>query len=126
MRNRQTKIGREERINKILELIGQGMYTFQIVDICTKEWGVTRRTIEKYLTHVYSFMSKELTKEDKDKVIMELKEEEKLFKQRGEISAYLKLKDMRLKVSGQYQTKIDHTTNGKDIGFILNINKPNE
>ena len=66
--NRATK---EERIARITGLIADGLFTYQIVDICMKEWGVGRRQIENYLTLVYSFLRKNLGEKDKDRILQE-------------------------------------------------------
>lgn len=123
-----TKIQKQERIDRILQLIGDGYFTYQIVDICKAEWGVTsRRTIEKYLTQVYSFLKTELNDKDKDRILLEYERLIQKYERSGDAKIAIQYRQMRDKILGLYITKTDVTTNGKDMTpTIINIIKPNE
>jgi len=115
------KIKKKERLDRILELIGDGYMTYQIVEVCSKEWAIGRRGVERYLTAVYKFLKTELTHQDKELAILELQELERQYKGRGDAKSLLKLKDMRFKIQGFYnhEIKADVTSGGKPIDEIL-------
>lgn len=123
-----TKVQKQERIDRILQLIGDGYFTYQIVDICKSEWGVTsRRTIEKYLTQVYSFLKTELNEKDKDRILLEYERLIQKYERSGDAKIAIQYRQMRDKILGLYITKTDVTTNGKDMTpTIINIIKPTD
>lgn len=98
-KNQVNKKGKEERIEFILDLIGEGYMTFQIVDKCMKEWKVGRRAIESYLTKVYSFLKTELNSDDKDRILMQYERlARKHEKNRPDLA--LKYRQQRDKITG--------------------------
>ena len=64
------KIDREIRVQRVLDLIALGYKVYQVIDICSKEWGIGRRQIERYLTIVYSFL-REQSKIDREQAVAE-------------------------------------------------------
>jgi hypothetical protein len=108
-------LGKEERIQRVLELIALGYMTFQVVDICTKEWKVCRRTIERYLTIVYEFLRKQ-AKIDKDQALAEyesLINREELAGNKDLARKYRLQRDKILQIAVD---KVDHKHSG-DINF---------
>ena len=100
--------------------------TYQIVDILKNEWKLTRRSIERYLTYAYKFLKTDLNKEDKELVMLELRELERQYKLKGDAKSMIKLKEMRLKIAGYFSpTKMDITSNGETLKTsIIYIEKP--
>jgi len=126
MSRNTNRIGKEERIRRITELIGDGLFTYQIVDICTKEWGVGRRQVENYLTLVYKFLKTNLTEKDKDMILLEYS---RLIQKHEKSNPKLafEYRKHRDKIIGLGVDRVDVTSNGKDVGTtIINIIKPNE
>lgn len=66
-----TKPQRDERIRRIMELIGDNYMTFEIKDICKKEWGISPRTVDRYLKICYDFLQTSLSQKDKDYILLE-------------------------------------------------------
>jgi len=116
---------KDERIERVLHLLAMGHHTFQIVNTCSKEWGVTRRTIERYLTQVYSFLKKSMTEKDKDRIILEYNQ--LILKKEGQGNDKMAAlyRERRDKILGLYVTKTDITSGGDKITpTIINIIKP--
>jgi hypothetical protein len=65
----RNKVDRELRIERIFELIGEGYLTFEIVQIMTKEFGICRKTADRYFEIVFKFL-KENNKVDREKVLI--------------------------------------------------------
>lgn len=118
---RPQKTVRMERINLVVELLAQGLFTYQIVDKCKKDWSVSRRTVERYLTHVYSFLNLSLKEKDKDKILIEydalIQKNEKM----GDKKYAALYRERRDKILGLYnhEVKADITSGGKPIDEIL-------
>jgi hypothetical protein len=110
--NKKTK---EERIAKVADLLSFGYPTYQIVDICTKEWNVKRRCVEKYLEWVYSFMTKSLKEKDKDKILLEYEQLALKYEKKGDAKMALEYRKQRDKIIGIAIERRDLTSNGETI-----------
>jgi hypothetical protein len=110
--NKKTK---EERIAKVAELLSFGYPTYQIVDICKKEWNVQRRCVEKYLELVYAFMTKSLKEKDKDKILLEYEQLALKYEKLGNAKMALEYRRQRDKIIGISIERRDITTNGESI-----------
>ncbi len=118
---RSSKVQKEERIERVLALIGDGLMTFQIVNICRKEWNISRRTVERYLSHIYKFLKTELTSSDKDKVLLEY--DRLIQKYENKDSRLARdYRQMRDKITGISKERTDITSNDKTIETII-LNK---
>lgn len=123
---KSNKIQKEERIRFVMDLISKGHMTFEIVDICSKEWGVGRRQIEKYLTIVYRFLTTSLKEKDKDKILLEYDRLIHKYEMQGEVRYAMQYRQMRDKIMGLYINKTDITTGGDKLpGAVINIINPN-
>ncbi len=113
--NRANKITKEERIQQVSNLISTGYMTYQIVDICKKEWGVTRRSVERYLTICYSFLTKSLKDKDKDKILLEYEMLALKYEKMGNFRMALEYRKQRDKIIGIAIERRDFTSNGETI-----------
>lgn len=106
---RINKIQRLERIDKVGQMIGDGYFTYQIVDFCAKEWGVSSRTAERYIEQVTKFLKKQLNSGDKDKILLEYDRLIQKYEQLGESRIALEYRKHRDKITGLGVDKIEHS-----------------
>ncbi len=96
------KIQKQQRIERIHELLGDGYPTYQIVNICAKEWSVSRRTIERYLTLVYNFLQKQLSQDDVEKLLLKYQRLALKYEKKGDAAMAFKYNDMINKMTSAY------------------------
>ena len=111
----------EQRIERVLELLGEGYFTFQLVAILKAEWGIDKRGIQKYLTKAYAYLKKNtLNKEEKKEQILRQYETLALkFERKGDSLMAYKYRLQRDKILGLGQENIDITSGGKVIRVIV-------
>jgi hypothetical protein len=115
MKERANKVTKQQRVERVLELIAMSYMTFQIVDICKKEWGVNRRSVERYLTICYRFLAKSLKDKDKDKIILEYDVLINKFEKLGNHRMALEYRKQRDKIIGIAVERRDITSNGETL-----------
>jgi hypothetical protein len=94
------KICKEQRLDRIMRLIADGYMTYQIVDICGKEWNIGRRAVERYLTIVYSFLKREMNSQDKDNILLEYNALIHKYEKAGDAKIALEYRKHRDKITG--------------------------
>lgn len=118
------KLNKEDRIERVKQLLSLGLMKFEVVDICKKEWQVSTRTVERYLTEVYKFLTKSLKEQDVDMILLEYN---------SLISKYEKMGDKKMAYSYRLQrdkilgltTKMDITSGGEALkSNIIYIERP--
>lgn len=124
MRRRVNNITKEKRIRQIMDLIGQGLYTCDIVAQLSKEWKCQERAVYKYLDIVRKIVSKEIDSQDVNNMITRLDYLYKLAVARGDhrLAAHIEISKGKLTV-GEKQ-KVEHTGNVSSINIIVNGTKP--
>lgn len=65
----RNRIDRNIRIERIFDLIGEGYLQFEIIQIMEKEFGICRRTADRYFDIVFKHL-KENNPIDKEKVLL--------------------------------------------------------
>lgn len=128
MRTRANKIEKEVRIERVSELIGDGYLPYQIIQMCASEWSVSKRTIERYLTHVYAFLKREMTVVDKDRILQQYEKLILKFEKKGDSRMALSYRQQRDKVMGLDRIQVEHSGKIEQITTInlTEIKKPNE
>lgn len=119
---RCSKSNKEDRIRRVMDLLGEGRMTYDIVNICQKEWGCGRRAIEKYIQHIYTFLNKSLQEKDKDKILLEYSN---LIEKYEKIDKRL-ARDYRLqrdKILGISIDRVDHSGTIDVTGIEINIKR---
>lgn len=58
-----------KRVKRVLELMGRGLYMFEIVDILMKEWDCSRRNVYKYIEKSKEILKNSISQSDKDEFI---------------------------------------------------------
>jgi len=72
MAGRASNIKKEQRIRQVMDMIGRGVYTSDIVSTLTKEWGCNPRAVYKYIEIVKKIVSREISSQDVDTMISRL------------------------------------------------------
>lgn len=108
------KLTRQKRLKRVRELIGKGMMNYQIEDQLSEEWGLAKRTINRYLQQVYSFLRSNLSQNDKEKILLEYNE---LIQRYDDFDTKLALqyRIQRDKILGLITTRMDLTSKGEKI-----------
>jgi hypothetical protein len=61
---RATNSLRNERIKQVMDLIGKGLYSYEIADRLSKEWKCSERSVYNYIDIVKKIVSNEISKQD--------------------------------------------------------------
>jgi hypothetical protein len=128
MKNVQTnRVGKEARIKRVMDLMTSGYMTFQIIDICKKEWNVTsNRAIERYITYVYNFLKLGLKDIDRERILVEYQGLITKYENMGDYKLAKEYRFQRDKIFGVVVNKTDVTSGGEKLGaVIVYIDKPN-
>lgn len=119
------KATKDERIQKVLKLMADGYMTWQICKICSDEWKVSRRAVERYLTEVYKFLKLSMKEKDKDKILIEYETLISKYELSGDSKMAYLYRVHRDKLTGMLVTKTDITSGGEKLQpAIINIIKP--
>ena len=94
-----SKVEREQRIERIFELIGDGYLTFEIIQICRKEWGICRRTMDRYFEIVYKYL-KDNNKVESEKLILQYEKLARKYDKSGKADIAFKYRQQRDKITG--------------------------
>ena len=116
---RLRKSDRDARLKYIVEQRSLGLFPFQIVQLCMKEWGVKKRMAERYLQWVDIFLRNELTKEDKDYILTEYKAMALRMELCGDRQLAYLYRKQRDKIMGLEQSKLNITGTIETIKTII-------
>lgn len=77
---RAPSIQTEIRRNEIREKILEGKSTQSIVAYCNFKWGISRKTVEKDITEIYSTLRKEVERDKKSLIDIHISRYENLYR----------------------------------------------
>lgn len=118
------KLNKEDRIERVKQLLSLGLMKFEVVDICKKEWQVSTRTVERYLTEVYKFLTKSLKEQDVDMILLEYNSLLSKYEKMGDKKMAYLYRLQRDKILG-LTTKMDITSGGEALkSNIIYIERP--
>ena len=118
------KLNKEDRIERVKQLLSLGLMKFEVVDICKKEWQVSARTVERYLTEVYKFLTKSLKEQDVDMILLEYNSLLSKYEKMGDKKMAYLYRLQRDKILG-LTTKMDITSGGEALkSNIIYIERP--
>lgn len=118
MANQATELVKTQRVKRILDMMGRGMYSYEIVATLEKEWNCSNRSVYKYMNIVKKILAKEVNKDANDLLnkFNNLYEE---ARKRGDIkTANAILANMGKFTVGE-KTNVEHS--GSITGFDINI-----
>lgn len=125
--SRINRMKRLERIEKVGEMIGDGYFTYQIVEYCSKEWGVSSRTAERYIQQVTQFLKKQLNSSDKEKILLEYDKLIHKYEKMGNAKIALEYRKHRDKITGLGIDKVEHSGSVQiETIRLKEIKKPDE
>ena|ERR1035437_6093582 len=126
-RSQATKVVKAARIQMVINMLQAGRYHYQIVNELSDSWQCSSRNVEKYITAAFKLIGDHY---DKNAIESILSKYDLLYERSLKAKDYkgaAKILDSISKRKGLDVTRIDHTTNGKDLpGTTVNIIKPNE
>lgn len=85
MAGRASNIRKEQRIRQVMDMIGRGMYTSDIVSTLSKEWECNPRAVYKYIEKVKGIISNEISQQDVDTMLARLDYLYQLAHKRGDL-----------------------------------------
>lgn len=111
-------IGKDLRVARICELITLGYLTYEIISICSGEWGLSKRTVERYTQQIHQFLAKEVKEKDREMILIEYDRLINKYQLQGNDRYASLYRERRDKIQGLYQQKVDITSDGKPITEI--------
>ena len=124
MAGRASNIKKEQRIRQVMDMIGRGVYTSDIVSTLTKEWGCNPRAVYKYIEIVKKIVSREISSQDVDTMISRL---DYLYQQaimRGDLKLAAHIEISKGKMTIGEKKEVNH--NGLPQSMTINIIKNND
>lgn len=123
MAGRASNIRKEERIRQVMDMIGRGIYTSDIVSTLSKDWKCNGRAVYKYIEIVKKIVSKEISGQDVDTMISRLDYLYQLAIKRGDLklAAHIEISKGKLTVGEKQSITI---TDFKSKFPGIDINKP--
>ena len=64
MTEKSNKFDRKQRLDKILQLLAEGKLRYEIMAICTAEWGLKESGVQAYIDDAYLILKNAFTDED--------------------------------------------------------------
>jgi hypothetical protein len=120
--NQKNELEKSQRVKRIMDMMGQGMYMYEIIPILSKEWNCSDRSVYKYMSKVKEILSKSISK-DVDELLNKFNTLYSLALKRGDIkTANSILQNIGKFTVGEKQS-IEHS-GGLDINITINENKP--
>lgn len=110
-----TKLEKMERANQVLKMLGDGYFTYQIIDVIQKEWSIGPRAAKRYITYCYKFLKTEVNKKDRDSFVVEYETLIQKYERMGNSKMAYLYRVQRDKILGLVVEKRDLTSGGKSI-----------
>lgn len=122
------QIQKEKRIQRVIQLVGEGKFSHQIVTILSNEWKCSGRNVYKYITIVRDMVRKELNKQDivdaamRYDYLYQMAMDSKNYKLAAQIESY------KNKLTIGEKTQVEHSgsISGININLIDGIKPPSE
>lgn len=108
MAGRASNIKKEQRVRQVMDMIGRGIYTSDIVSTLAKEWQCNNRAVYKYIEIVKKIVSKEISSQDVDTMISKLDYLYQLAVSRGDLklAAHIEISKGKLTIGEKQEVTI--------------------
>lgn len=118
MSSKSTELVKTQRVKRILDLMGRGMYSFEVVATLEKEWNCSQRNVYKYMNIVKKILAAEVSKDANDLLnkFNNLYEE---ARKKGDIKTANAILGNITKITVGEKTQVEHS--GSISGFDIKI-----
>jgi hypothetical protein len=121
MAGRASNIKKEGRIRQVMDMIGRGIYTSDIVSTLSKEWECNTRAVYKYIEIVKKIVSKEISEQDVNTMLGRLDYLYQMAHKRGDLKLAAHIEISKAKLTIGEKQKVEHSG---EIKIEVIINEP--
>lgn len=108
MGKQATELVKNQRVKRILDMMGRGMYSFEIVSTLQDEWKCSQRSVYKYMNIVKKILAVQVSK-DADDLLNKFNNLYEEARKKGDIKTANAILGNITKITVGEKTQVEHS-----------------